>query len=526
MLFCWPADGWRDRLAPLHDGGNRREEDNANNILADPGFERRVSVHDLAVVGGGIVGLGVARLAARNGLSVAVVERSDLASGASGASSHMLHGGLRYLEHGHLSLVREALRERLQVSRMAPDLTRPVRFMVPSYRGDRRPRWMVRVGLALYDMLAGERALSPHRSTSARDTAALEPDLSPAGLTGAGIYSDVVMDDGRLAVTVAMDAARHGAAIHTWTEAAGARPEPDGTLTLIARDRIENRELRIRARVIVNATGAWADRVRRDLLCALRPGAADPMPLLRPSRGVHLVFPSLTRGHGITSFAPDDGRVVFVVPFDNYSLVGTTEVEVDRPLAPDAWHPTAAEVRYLRGVVRRLLPSHADVPAIAVTSGLRPLLAAPQGGVGSAPREHRVVEDGALLTIVGGKYTTFRVMARDVLTRAWERLGRASTPLRDPVEPLPAWPVGLATPEAIADFAAAHAFARRTEDVVRRRSQLWLAPDRGRITAPIVAAVLAHRFGWDAARVDVELRHFHTRLDREERVMAEAGENR
>lgn len=514
MLFCCPAGGWRGAGEPRqrHGGGNRR------------GIQRRVSVHDLVVVGGGIVGLGVARLAARNGFSVAVVERADLASGASSASSHMLHGGLRYLEHGHLSLVREALRERMQVSRMAPDLTRPARFVVPFYRGDRRPGWMVRLGLTLYDMLAGERRLSPHGAASARDTAALEPDLNEQGLLGSGLYSDVVMDDGRLAVAVAMDAARHGAVIHTWTEATGARPEPDGTLTLVARDRLEHRELRLSGRVIVNACGAWADRVRRDLLCALRPGSPDPAPLLRPSRGVHLVFPALTRGHGITSFAPADGRVVFVVPFGEYSLVGTTEVEVETPLTPDAWHASVAEVRYLRGVVARLLPSHAGDPALAITSGLRPLLAA-ERGVGSAPREHRVIEDDALLTIVGGKYTTFRVMARDVLARAWERLGRAGTTMRDPVEPLPAWPAGLTTPEAIAEFAATQAFARRTEDVIRRRSQLWLAPDRGRISAPIVAAMLAHRFGWGTPRVDEELRHFHTRLDREERLLAEAGEN-
>lgn len=482
-----------------------------------------MSVHDLVVVGGGIVGLGVARLAARNGFSVAVVERSDLASGASSASSHMLHGGLRYLEHGHLSLVREALRERLSVSRMAPDLTRPARFLVPFYRGDRRPAWMVRLGLTLYDILAGEKRLSPHGSASARDTSALEPDLSTDGLNGSGLYSDVVMDDGRLAVAVAMDAARHGAVIHTWTEATGARPEPDGTVTLVARDRLERRELRIGGRVLVNATGAWADRVRRDLLCALRPGSADPPLLLRPSRGVHLIYPALTRGHGITSFAPGDGRVVFVVPFGDYSLVGTTEVEVEMPLTPDAWNPTVAEVRYLRGVVARLLPSHASDPPLAITSGLRPLLAATEG-VGAASREHRVIEDGPMLTIVGGKYTTFRVMARDVLARAWERLGRAGTTMRDPVEPLPPWPSGLDTPEAIAEFAATQAFARRTEDVIRRRSRLWLAPDRGRITAPIVAAMFAHRFGWDAPRVDNELRHFHTRLDREERVLAEAGD--
>jgi glycerol-3-phosphate dehydrogenase len=482
-----------------------------------------VSAYDVVVVGGGIVGLAVARLAARNGLSAVVVERSDLASGASGASSHMLHGGLRYLEHGHFSLVREALHERTLVLRMAPGLAHPARFLAPSYRGDRRPLWMLRIGLGVYDLLAGRRGLSPRSATSAREARALEPELSPAGLRGAGLYSDVVMDDARLAVAVAMDAAAHGAAIVTWTEATAVRPEPGDRVTLIARDRLENTERKFTGRVLVNATGAWADVTRRALLGALRPGAPDPPRLLRPSRGVHLVYPALTRDHGITSVAPGDGRVVFVVPFGAHSLVGTTEVET-APVTSESWRPSAAEVRYLRAVVRRLLPDHARTPAIAITSGLRPLLATPHG-VGSAPREHRVVEDGPLLTVAGGKYTTFRVMARDVLARAWERLGRGGAALRDPTEPLPAWPAGLDTPEAIAEFAARDAFARRTEDVIRRRSALWLTPDRGRIAAPIVAAVLAHRFGWGGTRVEDDLRHFHARLDREERVLREAHED-
>ena len=154
---------------------------------------------DLVVVGGGITGLGVARLAARNGLTVAVLERGDLASGATSASSHMLHGGLRYLEHGRLSLVRESLRERGEVSRLAPGLATPTRFILPFYRGDRRPPWMVRTGLLLYDMLAGPRGLSRRSEVRPPEALALEPDLEPTGLLGASLYSDVVMDDARLA---------------------------------------------------------------------------------------------------------------------------------------------------------------------------------------------------------------------------------------------------------------------------------------------------------------------------------------
>jgi len=153
---------------------------------------------DLAVIGGGITGAGVARLAARRGLTVALVERRDLMSGASSVSSHMLHGGLRYLEQARIGLVREALRERSAVSRMAPSLARPVRFVVPLYRGDRVEPWKLRIGLTGYDLLAGRDSLAPHAMTRASDTLSLEPDLAPAGLRGAGLYTDVVMDDAQL----------------------------------------------------------------------------------------------------------------------------------------------------------------------------------------------------------------------------------------------------------------------------------------------------------------------------------------
>ncbi|MEK7330775.1 MAG: FAD-dependent oxidoreductase, partial [Candidatus Eisenbacteria bacterium] len=165
----------------------------------EPRTAQAVTSFDLVVVGGGITGLGIARLAARNGLTVAVLERGDLAAGASSASSHMLHGGLRYLEHGHYRLVRESLRERAAVARLAPDLAHPTRFVLPFYRGDRRPPWMVRAGLLLYDALAGRANLAPHAAVQPREALALEPDLAPAGLLGAGLYSDVVMDDVRLA---------------------------------------------------------------------------------------------------------------------------------------------------------------------------------------------------------------------------------------------------------------------------------------------------------------------------------------
>jgi glycerol-3-phosphate dehydrogenase len=485
-----------------------------------------VSVLDLVVVGGGITGLGVARLAARSGLSVALFERGDLGSGASSATSHMLHGGLRYLEHGHFALVRESLHERVALLRMAPHLARPTRFLIPFYRGDRRPPWMVGIGLAAYDAFAGPGGLARHSRVRAAEALALEPALERAQLVGGGLYSDSVMDDAGLAVAVARDAAEHGAAIATHTEVIAARPGENGAVEVIARSRIDGGESRVTGRCVVNTTGAWADRTRAMLLRSLHPGSADPDPIMRPTRGVHLVFPALTRGHGLLVFARTDSRVFFVVPFGAHSLVGTTEVEVTSPPPDDAADPGVEELRYLRAELRRVLPGAADAPALALTSGLRPLVAAP-GGVSAASREHRIVADGPLLTLAGGKYTTFRVMARDLVGHVFRRFQRRESEIPGDQQPLPRAPASESV-EALVDYAVGQAFARRLDDVVRRRSGLWLTPDRGRMVVPALAAAMARRLGWSAERARDELQAFHAGLEREEALLlaARAGHER
>jgi len=474
---------------------------------------------ELAVIGGGITGLGVARLAARNGIGVVVMDRGDLASGASSSTSHMLHGGLRYLEHGHFSLVREALAERAALRHMAPDLARPTRFVIPFYARGRRPPWMVRAGLVLYDALAGSANLSRHQMVSARDALALEPDLEPRGLRGAALYSDAVMDDARLAVAVARDAARHGAAVHTYTRMIGARPARDGAVELIARDAIDGTERRWVARAVINAAGPWADEVRTAFTRALRPGTPDPPRLLRPTRGTHLVYPALTRAHGLLLFARTDGRVFFLVPFAGHTLVGTTEVETVSPPSPDDARPSLEEIAYLRDELARILPRPAGQPVLALTAGLRPLLGG-SGDLRSASREHQVVEDGPLLTVVGGKYTTFRIMARDALERVKPKLGRAAQHIEDSADPLPRpFDLAAASVEALAESAVTEGFARRVEDVVRRRSTLWLTPDRGRVAASTVATVLARHFQWTPERVREELGAYHADLERERALL-------
>ncbi len=489
--------------------------------MNDPGVNGAQSSHglfDVVILGGGITGLGIARLAAHNGISAVVLERGDLASGTSSASSHMLHGGLRYLEHARFSLVRESLEQRAEVGRMAPRLAEPRRFLVPLYRGDRVAPWKLRAGLSLYDAFAGRSAFSPHTMVRRAEALALEPGLAPEGLRGAGIYSDVVMDDGRLAVAVARDAVAHGARVHTWTEAIGARPAPDGSYEITAHDALEGRARVVRARTIVNATGPWTDEVRTRLFRALRPGLGDPAPLLRPSRGVHLVFPPLTQGHGLLVHARRDGRVFFVVPFAGRSLVGTTEVEVASPPPASAWRASVEEIRYLRDELRRALPGVQHLPPLALLSGLRPLLAS-GGDVGHASREHRVVEEHGVITVAGGKYTTFRPIARDVLAVVATRLGRAGLPITDPGEPLPAPLAAGVDLEQVATFAVEHEFARRLSDVVRRRTLLWLEPDRGRAAAARIAHGMAKALGWSPARERDEFQSYDASLWEEEALL-------
>jgi len=483
-----------------------------------------ISPLDIAVIGGGITGLAVARLAARNGFRCAVLERSDLASGTSSASSHMLHGGLRYLEHGRFALIREALRERRIVGAMSPALATPQRFLVPLYRGDRVGPWQLRAGLLAYDWLAGPRSLSRHAVVRAGEALALEPGLEDKDLVGAGIYSDVVVDDARLAVAVARDAAAHGAEIRTYTDVLGARPAEGGSVELVATDTLAGEPVAIAARVVIVAAGPWTDEVRLRLARSLTPGRAGPVPLLRPSRGVHLVYPALTGGHGLVPIARADGRVFFVVPFGRHSLVGTTEVEVPAPPAPAAWRPTLEEIRYLRRELARVLPGTARTPPIALMSGLRPLLRSEEDEVGSASREHRVLEDHGVFVVTGGKYTTFRVMARDALACAVRRLRPGTVPIADPVEPLPP-PLAPGTDlERIADFAVEHEFARRLADVIRRRSLLWLEPDRGRVAAPRIAAAMARRLGWSPERTREEIHGWEQSVWEEESLILQSQE--
>ena len=358
---------------------------------------------DLLVIGGGIVGAAIARDAAMRGLSVALVEQGDFASGTSSKTSKLIHGGLRYLEQGHLRLVFEGLRERQTLRTIAPGFVLPLELMLPVFDGGRRPAWQVNAGLALYDLLALGRRVRPHRMASARRALRLEPRLRVDGLHAAGLYGDCLMDDARLCLATVLQAIRFQAVCCNYVRLRELLTAQGRVCGGAVEDRITGRTYEVRARAVVNAAGPWADTIRR----LSDAGAASR---LAPTKGSHLLVPRVA-DHTLFAEARADGRMFFVLPWGEYSLVGTTERQVTQPL--DALSAEPDEVGYLLEELNRLLPgSHIREDAVLATyAGARPLLAH-AGSATRASREHRIEIDArGLVSVLGGKFTTHRLMA-------------------------------------------------------------------------------------------------------------------
>ena len=371
---------------------------------------------DILVVGGGIAGAGVALEASRRGLAVMLVEARDFAWGSSSRSSKLVHGGLRYLREGAFGLTRESVRERGRLLQDAPGLVEPQRFLMGHYDGRSPSRRTMAAGLAIYDAFAGVRTRAFHASAQAR---ALAPGLREDGLLGASSYLDARTDDARLVLRVLQEARRHGARVVNRAEVRGLLRDDAGN---VRGARVEGAGFSgtIDARCVVNATGAWAD--------SLRPGA----PMLRPLRGSHLVFPwwRLPVAQSVSLLHPRDGRPVFATPWEGTALVGTTDLDHRDP--PDVEPAiTAAEVRYLMEALHHAFPRLGLVAgdAICSFSGVRPVVddRAAGGDPSKAPREHVVRDEQGLVTLTGGKLTTFRVNALDALRHAAPWLGRAAS---------------------------------------------------------------------------------------------------
>jgi glycerol-3-phosphate dehydrogenase len=363
----------------------------------------RTSRFDLAIVGGGINGCGIARDAAGRGLSVLLVEQDDLASGTSSASTKLIHGGLRYLEYYAFRLVRESLAEREVLLRAAPHIVHPMRFVLPHHAG-LRPRWLIRLGLFLYDHLGGREILPGTRALNLRTDPAGAP-LRPEFTRGFE-YSDCWVDDARLVVLNARDAAARGADIRTRTRCIEAR-HADGVWHIA----LEGGAV-VEARVLVNAAGPAVTRVLRDVV-----GVAEPRPI-RLVKGSHIVVPRLYAHDRSYIFQNADGRVCFAIPYQqDFTLIGTTDEDFDGD--PAAVASSADEERYLCGAVSEYLREPVD-PADIVWryAGVRPLLDDGASKAQEATRDYVLaLEAPALLSVFGGKITTYRRLAEATMAR-------------------------------------------------------------------------------------------------------------
>ncbi|MEO8880175.1 MAG: glycerol-3-phosphate dehydrogenase [Gemmatimonadaceae bacterium] len=459
-------------VAPGQASPDQRAE--ALTLLAEGSF-------DVLVIGGGITGAGVARDAALRGLSVALVEASDFASGTSSRSSRLVHGGVRYLEHGQLGLVFEASRERRILATIAPHLVRPLQFMWPVYEKARIRLWKLRAGLFLYDALALGRNLGRHHTLTTQKITALEPELRHMGMVGGASYYDASTDDIRLTLATVLSARDAGAIVINHLSVHDLLMTSEGVCGARAIDLRTGSELEIRARTVVNAAGPWSDAIVR---------MAEPQArrAVRGTKGVHVSVPrDRIRNNGaLTLLSPIDGRVMFVLPAGPFSIIGTTDTEYDG--RPERVRATTADVTYLLRSANAFFPgAHlmaADV--VAAWAGIRPLVASGDKVPDAASREHAITWTvPGLLSVTGGKLTTYRAMAADVMNTIARRLR-----------------VGHR-------HAATHKLRLPGGDIDSLEDELALA--RATVGAPDVAEHLVHAYGtrwraiWQMASIDRSL---------------------
>jgi len=488
-------------------------------VLAD-----KRAAWDLLIIGGGATGLGCAVDAAARGYRALLVEQSDFAKATSSRSTKLIHGGVRYLQQGNVSLVLEALRERGLLTQNAPHLVSHLSFIVPNYTWWEAPFYGV--GLKLYDLLAGKLGLGPSRHLSREETLKRLPTLEPEGLRGGIIYFDGQFDDARLAICLALTAARLNAALVNYAQVVSLVKQRDLIRGAIIRDLETNVEHEVTARAVINATGVFTDRLRQ---------MDDPEArnIISPSQGVHIVLDRsfLPGDRAIMVPRTDDGRVLFAIPWHDRVLVGTTDTAV--PQAELEPRPLRREIDFLLTHAARYLtkdPGPDDV--LSAFAGLRPLVKSTDNrDTASTPRDHSVmVSKSGLISVTGGKWTTYRKMAQDAVEQAAQVAGLEERPcatehlrlhggpdaggrslettalLPTLTKEDPAWDELLhpKLPYRMSNVITSvrEEMARTVEDVLSRRTRALLLEARASIeAAPAVAELMAKELGRDKAWV-------------------------
>jgi glycerol-3-phosphate dehydrogenase len=483
---------------------------------------------DVLVIGGGITGAGIARDAVMRGLSVALIDKSDFASGTSSRSSRLIHGGVRYLEHGHLHLVFEASAERRRLLRLAPHLVRPLAFTWPVYKGQRLSLWKIAAGLTLYDLLSLFRNVERHRRLSAREVLEREPKLNPHQLRGGVRYFDAATNDARLTLANVLDAEQLGAVVANYVAFTSVRSDAQVRIARLE-DTLAGAHLEARARVMVNATGPWSDAVRQ-----LEGGA--PTTKVQGSKGSHITVTRDRIGNrdALTFLHPKDGRVMFALPNKTTTIIGTTDTFTN--VSPDEVRASEVDVAYLLEAANSFFPEarlgRQDI--VSAWAGIRPLMPSSGSSV-QASREHAIERKDRTVTITGGKLTTYRVMAAQVVDVVQDVLGQPrlhaltdERPLQDggavddgggmvvggppdlaEVEPGLRYPMFLMRVGVEAEHACTLA-----DLLIRRTHIAFETRDNGRAAARRVAEYLAPLVGWDETRRQRELERYDAEVER------------
>ncbi len=498
----------------------------------------RATPWDLVVVGGGATGVGIAVDAASRGYDVALLEQHDFGKGTSSRSTKLVHGGVRYLEQGNISLVMEALKERGILRQNAPHLVSNLAFVVPNYDWWEAPFYGL--GLKVYNVLAGKYGFGKSEILSREETLQRLPTIKTEGLRGGVVYYDGQFDDARLLVNLVQTAAEQGAVLANYVPVTTVTRGSDGFVDgVMARDLESGHDLRVPARVVINATGPFADGVRR---------MADPgvPPLIAPSQGIHLVFPRAFLPGDSAIMVPHtrDGRVMFGIPWHGHTLVGTTDTPIDTPTLEPL--PMEEEIAFILETAAQYLhkpPTRGDVLSVFV--GIRPLVKSGDSKLTAAlSRDHTIhIDPSGLLTTTGGKWTTYRHMAEDTVNQAADlaRLperpcvtkslnvhGFHSAP--EKFEDLAVYGSDAPAVRALADreaslggrldaelpylaaevvWAARHEMARTLEDVLARRTRALMLNAAAAVRmAPTAARLLAGELGRDPAWAEAQVAEF------------------
>lgn len=499
--------------------------------------------YDVIVVGGGIVGAGIARDATLRGLKTLILDKVDFACGTTSRSSRLIHGGLRYLKRFELGLVHQDLRERDILLKIAPHLVHPLSFVIPVTSGRPFQRFALPFGLMLYDLLYWRKSLPSHQRLTHRETLDLEPGLEPKGLSGSYLYHDCQAPFvERLCLENVLSAAERGANALNHTRVTGFLRDGSRVSGVIAQDQISGETREIRGRIVVNAAGHWVDTVR-DML------SKGSRPMVRRTKGIHLLMPKLSR-NAVVLFALSDARLFFVIPWQDYSLVGTTDTDYNGDL--DAVQAEANDVNYLLKEVQSIFPNVGPGDILYTMAGLRALAYSKSRRPEDVSRSHKLVDHeredgiGGFVSVLGGKITAYRAVAEQAMDLVCRKLG-VKAPCTTAEVPLPGAPVvpqqslekaaserGIA-PETVSHLASLYGsrFSRvldllnnnpkgaqrlcthsqdvlaqvqyaveqegalTVEDFLLRRSAVGLEPSQGLETVDSVAGEMGRLLGWN-----------------------------